>query len=74
MDVVIGGVVGIVIGAIVAVNIVIFAGIDDGYEASPSEVFDQNAVVATAATAALVVSPFAAVILLRRSRRHRSHR
>lgn len=40
-----GGAVGALVGAIAAVNIVIFSGIEDGYEATPEQVFDENPAV-----------------------------
>lgn len=69
IDLVIGGFVGLLIGAIVAVNIVIFLGPDEGYEASMNDVFADNPLVGVLALAALVGGPAYGVLLARRRRR-----
>lgn len=68
-DTVIGAVLGLVAGAIIAINLIITAGVERGYEASLSEVFEENALVAVAAVAILVVGPVVGVIIARRIRR-----
>lgn len=52
---VLGGAVGALVGAIAAVNIVIFSGIEDGYEATPAQVFDESPVVGIIAALAFCV-------------------
>ena len=69
VDLVIGGLTGGVVGAIVAVNVVIFAGPETGYEASLAEVFDHSPVVGGLTVAALVGGPVLGVGLARRLRR-----
>ena len=61
--VVFGAVVGLVVGAIASVNVVIFSGIEDGYEASVTEVFEQNALVGVIAALVLVAGPVIGVII-----------
>ena len=56
-DTAVGGVIGGILGAIVAVNFVIYAGIDDGYEATIAEVFRQNTFVGLVTIALLIWMP-----------------
>jgi len=72
VDIVAGGIVGGVAGAIVAVNLVIYAGIDRGYEATIAEVFRQSVVVGVFTVAVLVAGPVVGVWIARRLRRRRS--
>ncbi len=69
IDVVGGGFVGILIGAIVAVNIVIFLGPEEGYEADLYEVFSDSPLVGMLALGALVGGPAFGIVLVRRLRR-----
>lgn len=66
----VGVILGGVISAIVAVNVVIYAGIEDGYEASIGDVFDESLVIGLVTVAILVGGPILGVYLMRR-RRHR---
>jgi len=43
------------VGAIVAVNIVIYSGIDGGYEATPIEVFEEKPAVGLASIFVVVI-------------------
>jgi hypothetical protein len=61
--VVFGFVIGLVLGAIASVNVVIFSGIEDGYEAWPFEVFEENALVGVIAIVVLVAGPVIGVII-----------
>lgn len=74
VDIVVGGVIGGITGAIVAVNFVIFVGIDDGYEASIAEVFRQNAIAGLLTVAILGFGPVCGVVVARRTRRKRERR
>ena len=67
-----GAIVGFVAGAIVAVNLVITAGIEDGYEASPAEVFEENVIVGVAAAIIIIAGPVAGAIVAHRGRSRRS--
>ncbi len=69
LDVLLGGVPGAVLGGIVAVNIVIFSGIDSGYQASIPEVFRENVVVGTVVVLVLIAGPVLGVWAVRRLRR-----
>jgi len=71
MDLIIGGVVGGVVGGIAAVNLVIFSGIEPGYEATIPEIFAQNALVGVLTLVLLGGGPVGGVILARRARRRR---
>jgi hypothetical protein len=71
VDIVAGGIVGGVAGAIVAVNFVIYAGIDRGYEATIPEVFRQSVVAGVITVAVLVAGPAVGVWIARRRRRRR---
>ncbi len=68
VDVIFGGAVGVVIGAITALNIMIFFGTDAGYEAGLDELFEQRPAVAVIVVALLVVGPVLGVSLARRVR------
>lgn len=59
-ETVIGAIRGLVVGAIIAINLVITAGVGRGYEASLIEVFEENA---------LVAGPVVGLIVARRIRR-----
>lgn len=63
----VGFVVGALTGAIVAVNVVIFSGMDQGYETSLPDVFRQSPVVGVVVVAVLVAGPVVGVVLARRS-------
>lgn len=52
-----GGLVGTVTGAIVSVNILIFSGITDGYEADVGQVFDEKPPAGVLVAGALLVGP-----------------
>lgn len=68
LRVVVDALVGLVVGGIASINVVIFAGIEDGYEASPAQVFEENAFVGVIAVLVLVAGPvFGAIIALRES-------
>jgi len=68
-ETVIGAILGLVVGAIIAVNLIIIAGVERGYEASLIEVFEENALVAMSAVVILVAGPVVGVIVARRIRR-----
>ncbi len=64
-----GAILGFIVGAIVAVNVVITAGVDRGYQASLAEVFEESAVLGVAVLAILVAGPIVGVYAARRIRR-----
>jgi hypothetical protein len=55
------------VGAVFAVNLVILAGVDAGYEAGLTDVYRQRPIIAVVVVVALVVSPIVgAKVALRR--------
>ena len=71
LDIVVGGFGGSIVGAIVAVNVVIYSGIDDGYEAGPNAWFGYSPVLGIAVIALLVLPPIWAIFMMRKLRRNR---
>lgn len=69
LDLIVGIVLGGVVGAIVAVNFVIYTGVEDGYQASIADVFDHNALIGLITVAFLIGGPILGVVLARRQRR-----
>ncbi len=69
VDGLVGGGLGLLVAGIIAVNLVIFSGIDVGYEASIAEVFDYNPVVGVMVVAVLVLGPALGISLARARRR-----
>lgn len=67
-----GALFGVVIGAIVALNLLIFSGIEGGYEASLSDAFDQRPWVAITMVVVLVAGPVIGAVAALRLRR-RAH-
>ena len=63
-----GAVVGAVVGLIAAVNVMIYSGVEDGYQAGLARLFEHNAVAGVAAVALLVAGPVAGVLIARRMR------
>lgn len=70
-DVVVGGLIGGVVGGIAAVNLVIYAGVEGGYEAGIADVFQHNAALGVATVAILLLGPVAGAFIARRRRRRR---
>ncbi len=68
IDLLFGVLLGGIAGAILAVNVVIFSGIDGGYEATIPEVFRENALLGALVVVILVAGPVAGVVLARRRR------
>lgn len=71
LDLAAGGMVGGAVSAVVAVNVVIYSGIEQGYEASLVEVFQYNPIVGVVTVAILVSGPVLGVMAARRLRRNR---
>jgi hypothetical protein len=69
IDLVLGMVLGGLIGAIVAVNLIITVGI--GYDVSLPQVFRESLLVGIITTVVLISGPIAGVALMRRLRRQR---
>jgi hypothetical protein len=69
VDLLIGGLLGGAIGAIVAVNLIITAGV--GYDVTLAEVFEESLLLGIATVAILLSGPIVGVALRRRWRRRR---
>ena len=69
VDVLVGGAIGVLVGAVVAVNLVILVGPEKGYESSIAEVFEHDLVAGLVTVAILALSPAAGIWLARRRRR-----
>ncbi|MDF1595218.1 MAG: hypothetical protein P1T08_03845 [Acidimicrobiia bacterium] len=63
-----GAIIGLMIGGIVAVNLVIFAGVDQGYEASLPEVFETNVLLGITTVAILTAGPIVGFVVASRIR------
>lgn len=59
----IGALVGLVLGAILSVNVVIFGGAPDGYQTSIPDLFAYSPILGTVALGLLVAFPVAGAIL-----------
>lgn len=71
IDVTLGGLVGGVVGAVAAVNFVIYVGIERGYEASIADVFKQNTLAGIVTVSVLILGPILGVLAARWLRRRR---
>jgi len=71
VDLLAGGLAGFAIAWIVAVNMVIFAGVDRGYQASVDEVLRHSTLLGVAVIGVILLGPIFGVGLLRRRRRRR---
>lgn len=71
-DLIAGGLIGGLVGVIAAVNFVIYAGVEQGYEASLVEVFQHSPVVGIATVMILLAGPVLGVLTARRLRRRRA--
>jgi hypothetical protein len=74
IDLLIGGCVGLVVGWIVALNVMIYSGTERGYETSLAAVFDQQPIVGFAVVILVAAGPIIGVALARRMRSRRMAR
>lgn len=72
VDLVVGGLGGLVVAWIVAVNLVIYLGVESGYQAGPGDVFKHSWILGIVVVAVLVAGPVLAVTYMRRQRRQRN--
>lgn len=72
VDIALGAIVGGVIGAIAAVNLVIFSGADRGYESSLSDVFEHSTLTGIITVAVLAAGPVLGVVVARKIRNGRT--
>jgi hypothetical protein len=68
VDLLVGVLLGGISGAIAAVNIVIFSGMERGYESTIPEIFRQNVLVGIMTVVTLAAGPLVGVWLMRRRR------
>lgn len=71
VDLVVGGLGGLVIAWVVAVNLVIYLGVEGGYQAGPGDVFEHSWILGIVVVAVLSAGPVLAVSYMRRQRRQR---
>jgi uncharacterized membrane protein len=71
IDLAVGGLCGLIAGAILAVNLVIFLGVEGGYEASLGDVFAHSFLIGIVVVAVLVAGPLGGVAYARWRRRLR---
>jgi len=74
VDVVAGGLIGGIVGLVAAWNLMIYLGVEAGYEASVGEAFGHSLLAGILVTAALVGGPVAGIWVARRQRRKRDMR
>lgn len=72
LDLTVGIAAGSLVGVILALNIVIYSGVDDGYQASVQSVFEQRPWAGVLAAMAIILAPVLYVLGLRRRRRNRA--
>lgn len=71
-DVVVGGLIGGLVGVVTAWNLMIYLGLDRGYETSLLDAFDHSLMVGVPVIAALVGGPVVGIGVARRQRKRRS--
>jgi hypothetical protein len=72
VDMVVGIVVGGLLGGVVAVNLMIYSGVERGYEASLGQVFEHSALAGLVVVAALAAGPILGVVAMRRHRQKKN--
>ena len=72
IDLLAGVLVGGVVGGIVAVNLVIYSGLERGYQTSLPEVFEVNLVLGMIVVTVLILFPALGVLIARRRRARRN--
>lgn len=73
VDTVVGGAVGAVVGGVVAVNLVIFSGLDRGYESGLRDIFDRSILLGLVVMAVLVAGPVLGLLVARKQRAKRAN-
>lgn len=71
VDLVVGGLGGLVIAWIVAVNLVIYLGVEGGYQAGLGDVFGHSVVLGIVVIGIVVAGPALGVTYMKRQRRQR---
>ena len=62
---IVGGVGGAVVGGVAALNVMIYSGVEGGYEAGLGALFEHNPLAGSAAVALLVAGPLLGVLTAR---------
>lgn len=71
VDLVVGGLAGLVIAWIVAVNLVIYLGVEGGYQAGPGDVFGHSVVLGIVVIGLVAAGLVLGVMYMRRQRQQR---
>lgn len=71
VDLGVGGLGGLLVAWIVAVNLVIYLGVEGGYQAGPGDVFEHSWVLGIIVVAIVLAGPALGVTYMRRQRRQR---
>lgn len=71
VDLAVGGLGGLVIAWIVAVNLVIYLGVEGGYQAGLGDVFGHSVMLGVVVIGVVVAGPVLGVMYMRRQRRQR---
>lgn len=74
VDLAAGGLVGAVIGGIVAVNLTIYLGVEDGYQAGIGDIFQHSLLAGILVVGVLIAAPGLGVAYARRQRAARTVR
>ena len=72
VDLVVGGVLGVIGAAVIVFNLLIYLGVEGGYHAGIQGAFDHNKFTGVLVLATLVAGPLLGVLLARRRRASRS--
>lgn len=67
-DLAVGGTTGVLVAVVIAVNFVIFIGVERGYESSIGEVFEHSLLAGITTLAILMAGPILGVLVARRRR------
>lgn len=72
VDLVVGGVLGVIVAAVIVFNLLIYLGVEGGYHAGIQGAFDHSTFTGVVVVATLVAGPLLGVFLARRRRASRS--
>lgn len=68
VDIFAGGLLGMLFGWVVAVNVVIFSGVEGGYQAGVAEIFDKSFLLGVVVLIIFFAGPVLGVVVARRRR------
>ncbi|HEY6634394.1 MAG TPA: hypothetical protein VI141_02160 [Acidimicrobiia bacterium] len=72
VDLLVGGVLGVIVAAVIVFNLLIYLGVEGGYHAGIQGAFDHNTFTGVLVVATLMAGPVLGVSLARRRRASRS--